>query len=40
VIINKLGDLDAAREMFNQSIERIPEGSDYNAPFENLDGIS
>jgi tetratricopeptide (TPR) repeat protein len=36
----ELGDLDAAREKFNQSIEMIPEDSDYNTPFENLDGIS
>ena len=40
VCLIELGDLDSAREKFRHSIQCIPEDSDYNDPFRNLDDIS
>lgn len=40
VCLLELGDIEAAREAFKESIEFIPEGYDYPNPYINLKRIS
>jgi tetratricopeptide (TPR) repeat protein len=39
VCLLELGDMDAAREQFTESIEFIPEGYEYPNPYKNLESI-
>jgi tetratricopeptide (TPR) repeat protein len=40
VCLIKLGDVNAAREQFRESIECIPDGYNYPDPYRNLESIS